>query len=388
MAKRIFIIAGETSGDAYGAALIEALKKLDPAIEVVGLGGDKMAAAGMRLLYNLVREFSVMGFLPVLLGIPKVMRFLEIIVDYIDHTPPDLVVLIDYPGFNLYFATYTRRRNIPTVYYITPQIWAWAPWRIKKIKRLLLKMLVIFPFEVPFYRKAGIQVEYVGHPLMDRISQFHPDENFRARYQLTEKKIFALLPGSREHQIRLNLPVMLWVVHELCKAGEDFQACLGLASTKHLPLIEDIIQKTGSQLSLPTIHMILHDTYNLIHYTHCAIVVSGTACLETALLGTPQVIIYRVPKLDKWLVEHTSFLQCEYFTLPNIISGKQIVPEHLVADTSPQAVLQDILLRWRDTPQRQECLTHLHDLRTCLGESGASEQAARAILNELTSVRR
>ena len=189
MCKRVFIVSGDVSGDVYGAQLIEELRNLEPDIEISGLGGDKMASTKMIFLYNLVREFCVMGFVPVILGMPKVMRFLKITLDYIDSNPPDVVVLIDYPGFNLYLSTHIKKRKIPVVYYITPQIWAWAPGRIKKIKKFMSKMLVIFPFEVPFYQKASVDVEYVGHPLLDKIVNFKPQKGFEEQYPEVGKQM-------------------------------------------------------------------------------------------------------------------------------------------------------------------------------------------------------
>lgn len=376
MPKRVFIIAGEASGDVYGAQLIHALREIDPTVEVSGLGGDLMAATGMQFLYPLVREFSVMGFLPVVLGIPKVMRFLEICVDHIEAHRPDVVVLIDYPGFNMYFATYTRKRNIPTVYYVTPQIWAWAPWRIHRIKRLMSKMLVIFPFEVPFYEKAGVPVEYVGHPLLDRMSLFRPDPDFAARNGLCGR-ILTLLPGSRRAIIRRNLPVMLWLASELHKQEHDFTICLAQGSAKYLPLVEQIVAEC--RWNLPPLRIVLQDTYNAIHHAHFAIVTSGTTTLEVAMLGRPMLIIYRVPPLHKWLVDHTSFLQCKYFGLPNIVSDKEVVPERVPTNDRPSHLVPPMLSLWRDTPERNACMQALSGIRTSLQQPGASGRAARAI---------
>lgn len=379
MPKRIFIIAGEASGDVYGASLIEALQKIAPDVEIAGLGGDRMAATGMRFLYNLVREFSVMGLIPVILGIPKVMRFLEIILDDFHTHRPDLVVLIDYPGFNLYLATFTKRRKIPTVYYVTPQIWAWAPWRLKKIKRLIAKMLVIFPFEVPFYTKANIPVEYVGHPLLDRLARFQKSPRFMDDYHLAGPKMLALLPGSRSSQIKRNFSIMLWLASHMCQKADISSVCVAIASDKYLGLIQELMAQARQQYPLPAITWILGDTYNTIVHSRLCLVTSGTATLETAMLGTPLVILYQISQLQKWLVEVSSFLKCDFFGLPNIVSGKQIVPEFLVTNQTPGHLIPKILDLWDDTATRKKCLEDLIQMRQALHEPGASQKAAQAI---------
>lgn len=380
MNKHIFIVAGDASGDVYGAQLISALRKIDPDIQISGLGGDHMAASGMTFLYNLVREFSVMGFLPVILGMPKVMRFLEITLDYLDVHRPDAVVLIDYPGFNLYLATHTKPRKIPTIYYVTPQIWAWAPRRINKIKRFITKMLVIFPFEVPFYEQAKVSVEYVGHPLLDRLALFQADQNFCFNYQLTGGPMLGLLPGSRRAEIRGNLPVMLWAASEMANQGAAMEdICIALASYKYHALTDEILQTCRKKFTLPEVKIIVGDTYNVLSHSHFVMVTSGTATLETAMFGKPMVICYRVPPLHKWVVEHTSFLKCKYFGLPNIVSGRKIVPEFLIAAPYPDYVVEAALPLCQATERRQQCLADLAQMQSLLKEPGASEKAAKAI---------
>ena len=379
--KHIFIVSGDASGDVYGAQLIEALQRREPGVTIAGLGGDRMAATGMIFLYNLVREFSVMGFVPVILGMPKVMRFLEIILDYFAATPPDIVVLIDYPGFNLYLSTFTKKRKLRTVYYVTPQIWAWAPWRIKKIKRFIDKMLVIFPFEVPFYQAAAVPVEYVGHPLLDRMALFSPDPDFMLARQITASaKVLGLLPGSRRSEIKGNLPVMLWLASELGQVSPPDKIFLALASDKYRALVANICEQ-HQRLSLPPLEIVIGKTYDVIHHSHAILVTSGTATLETAMLGTPMVVIYRVPKLHKWVAESTSFLKCRYFALPNIISGQKIVPEHLVVGRQSPVAREDLYAIWEDTPTRRQCLQTLTQMRQKLERPGASERAAAAILH-------
>ena len=343
-----------------------------------------MAATGMVFLYNLVREFCVMGVIPVVLGMPKVMRFLEIILDYFDADPPDMVVLIDYPGFNLYLATHTRKRGIRTFFYVTPQIWAWAPWRINKIKRLIDKMLVIFPFEVPFYEKAQVPVEYVGHPLLDRMASFSPDVNFRSRHGLPEKlKILALLPGSRKSEIERNLPSMLWAASELAQK-EEIVVLLALSSNKYLALCNRIGENLKKRMSIPPVKVVQGETHQIVHHAHMAMVTSGTATLETAILGKPMIVLYYIPKVHKWLVDHTSFIKCKYIALPNIISEKRIVPEHVYCELCPPKMLEEFLALWEDGEKRRQCFDDLREMARRIERPGASEKAADAILRALS----
>ena len=376
--KHIFVIAGEASGDVYGAQLIEALREINPNVRISGLGGDRMEATEMEFLYPLVREFAVMGFIPVVLGIPKVMRFLEIILDHFDNSPPDMVVLIDYPGFNLYLATHTKTRKIPTVYYVTPQIWAWHSSRIHKIKRLISKMLVIFPFEVSFYQEANIPVEYVGHPLLDRLALFTPNENFFQDHGMNPGKMLALLPGSRKREIKLNLPAFLWVACQMSQKLEISNICLALACKKYDYLVQKIVQYYTHRHNLPEIKIIYGKTYDVVHHSHLTLVVSGTACLEAAMLGNAMTVVYRIPKFHKWVVDHTAFVKCKYFSLPNIISGKKIVTEHLIATAEPKGLLEESCDLWENSfsSERQR---DFQKLRESLQSPGASKNAARAI---------
>lgn len=379
MAKKVFIVAGDASGDVYGAQLIKSLRAIEPDVKIAGLGGDHMAATEMTFLYNLVKEFSVMGFIPVVLGMPKVMRFLEITLDYIDREVPDVVVLIDYPGFNLYLATHTKTRNIATIFYVTPQIWAWASWRVKKIKRLIAKMLVIFPFEVPFYEKANVPVEYVGHPLLDRMALFQINCNFCEQNDV-DQDMLAILPGSRKAEIKANLPAMLWVAAQMAQQVTIKTVCIALASNKYQTLATTIWQN-HKHLALPEIRLIIGSTYDVIHHAHMALVTSGTATLETAMLNKPMVVMYKIPLFHKWVVENTSFLKCKYFALPNIINDKRIVPEHLICTTTPKNALVEALLLWNPTSEREKCVQGLTKTRQLLERPGASARAAKAIID-------
>ncbi|BBM83680.1 lipid-A-disaccharide synthase [Candidatus Uabimicrobium amorphum] len=377
MSKHIFIVAGEASGDIYGAQLISYLREIDPQIEVSCLGGECMKEKNVHFLYNLVKEFSVMGFIPVILGIPKVMRFLEISLNWFDKKRPDLIVLIDYPGFNMYLSTHAYRRKIPCIYFITPQIWAWAPWRIKKIKKFMSKMLVIFPFEVPFYEKANVPVSYVGHPILDKLAKFKEDKEFRQKENIEkQEKILAVLPGSREREIRKNLNTMLWVAENL--EGVD-HVIIALGSEKYIDLVNEI---ASEYKSLP-LRIVLRNTHNVLVNAHLALVTSGTATLETALLKGPLVIFYKLPKLHHFVFKHLPFITCDFIGLPNIISDREIVPEHVFKEEKDERILEDARNLWQEGEIRQQCIKDIEAMRAKMGTPGASKRAAKEIMDFL-----
>ncbi|WP_372368730.1 lipid-A-disaccharide synthase [Candidatus Uabimicrobium sp. HlEnr_7] len=377
MSKHIFIVAGEASGDIYGAQLITHLRNIDPDIEVSCLGGDCMKEKGVNFLYNLVKEFSVMGFIPVILGIPKVMRFLEISLNSFAEKRPDLIVLIDYPGFNMYLSTHAYKRKIPCIYFITPQIWAWAPWRIKKIKKFMSKMLVIFPFEVPFYEKANVPVNYVGHPILDKLEKFHPDKDFLQNQKIdTQEKILAVLPGSRQREIEGNLSTMLWVAESL--EGVD-HVIIALGSNKYIDLVNEIAAKYPS---IP-LRIIIKDTHNVLINAHLTLVTSGTATLETALLKGPLVIFYRLPKLHYFVFKRLPFITCDFIGLPNIISGREIVPEHVFQEEKDVKILENAKNLWEEGEIREQSIKDIEEMRTKMGSPGASKRAAKEIMDFL-----
>ncbi|HON44690.1 MAG TPA: lipid-A-disaccharide synthase [Planctomycetota bacterium] len=378
MKKNIFFVSGDASGDIYGAQVIQTLQQYDPNLTFSGMGGDKMQSTGMHFLYNLVREFSVMGFLAIALGMRKVLHFRKIALDYIKKERPDLIVLIDYPGFNLHLASQVKKWDIPVVYYVTPQIWAWAPWRIKKIKKYISKMLVIFPFEVSFYQKANVPVSYVGHPLLDRIATYQYNTNFKAENNIISPYL-ALLPGSRHIEIIGNFPVMLWAWSQLNKQQKQpIPAILALSSEKYLPLIKKIYDKRKEKYNLPELQIIQKQTYDVLKNSHFALVTSGTATLETAILQTPMLVIYRVKFYHRLL--KNLILQCKYFTLPNIIADKEIIPEYLVTSETPQEIISPFLALWNeDSPERKQMKENLQQLCQQLEKPGASEKVAQEI---------
>jgi lipid-A-disaccharide synthase len=265
------------------------------------------------------------------------------------------------------------------VYYVTPQIWAWGTWRTRKIKRFIDKMLVIFPFEADFYRLAGVEAEYVGHPLLDRMALFHGDTEFRSRLGLSGKTL-GILPGSRRIEIAMNLPLMLWIAGQMIPKADVSEICIALASEKYRNLVEEILASCGG---LPKIHLVVGQTYDAILNSRLVLCASGTVTLEAAMLGAPLSILYRVKWYHKWIARHTSFLKCKFIGLPNIVAGREIVPEHLVCEREPVYLLDEIFALWEDGPRRERCLADLGELKRKLEHPGASRKAAAAILNLL-----
>lgn len=243
-------------------------------------------------------------------------------------------------------------------------------------------MLVIFPFEVPFYKNADIPVEYVGHPLLDKISLFKPDESFLKIYEMdNDKKILTLLPGSRKAEIKMNLPVMLWCAKKLQENDDNIQVIIALGSDKHKERVNNIVHNMEDCLKP---HIIIGKTYDCIHNSHVTLVTSGTACLETAMLGRPLVVIYRVPKFHKWIVTHTSIIQCKFFSLPNIIADREIISENLIDERQPEHVFDNVYSLWKEEHRRSACFEGLKEMKKLLKEPGASERTADAILEMLS----
>src|SRR5690349_687547 len=280
------IIAGEASGDLHGAGVVRELKKLQPSCEIFGIGGDRMGAAGMQLLYH-VRELSVMGIWEVLRHLPllrSVERTLEAV---LRGRKPDAVLLIDYPGLNLRFAEVARKAGVPVLYYIGPQVWAWHASRLKRMKAAVDKALVVFPFEEELYRKNGIDTEFVGHPLLDIVGEPQENEPFRRRHGFTSgKMILGLFPGSRKQELERIFPSMLGAVRILLQSGRDIEVGVGVSPSLEPGFVASFVRD-----DLP-VRRVRQGTYDLMAYSEVAVVTSGTATLVTARRETRRVIVH------------------------------------------------------------------------------------------------
>jgi len=376
-AKKILIVAGEASGDLHAANLVKSIKELYPTSTFFGLGGKKLKAEGADLYKDLTR-LAVVGFFEVLKNL-KVFRkiFIELL-KRIDKERPDLAILVDYPGFNLRLAEKLHQRNIPVIYYISPQIWAWGEKRIKIIKRTVSKMIVFFPFEEKLYKRHNIDASCVGHPLIDFVKPaFSKDEVFK-RLKIDPNKItLALLPGSREKEIKTLLPIML----ESAKViNEYFFGRIQFLILRSPAVKEDIFQRAVSGYELP-LKVISDMTYDGLSASDFALVCSGTATLETALIGAPMAILYKVNFLT-WVYIRL-LIKIPYIGLVNVVRGEKIVEEFIQFDCYPQKICDYVIPLLHDKARLNRLKLELASIKDSLGRPGASLRAAQIVVDFL-----
>lgn len=368
---RVMMIAGEPSGDLHGAGVVGELKRTDPAIEIYGIGGDKMQAAGMQLVYH-IRELSVMGFVEVIRHLPLLRSVKHSLGAMLRVRKPDVVVLIDYPGFNLRFARLVAGYGIPVLYYISPQVWAWNPGRVKKMRGIIRKMLVVFPFEVDIYRKQGIDVEFVGHPLLDEVDEPLDRAAFCKRFGLdTTKLIVALLPGSRSQEIQELFLGMLAAVRS-ARESVEFQVVVGVAPTLDIQILKSFIGEDSS------ITLIRHATHDVMKNADLAVVTSGTATLETGLFRTPMIVVYKTSWIT-YLIGRL-LVRIKNIGLVNIVAGETIVPELVQSSANPRRMSEEILRFLGNSELRSQTRDRLAVIRSLLGAPGAARLVARAIV--------
>lgn len=376
---KYYIIAGEASGDLHAAHLMDALKKQDNKAQFRFIGGDLMAAVG-GIMVRHYREMAFMGFVPVLMHLKTIFRNMALCKKDIVEWNPDAVVLVDYPGFNLDIARYVRSKTgIKIFYYISPKIWAWKEWRIKAIKRDVDKMFSILPFEVPFYEtKHGYHIHYVGNPTVHEVDAFRKQyketyTEFAKRNNLDiNRPVIALLAGSRKQEIKDNLPMMILAASRF----DGYQMVLAGAPGIDDGYYDRFLEGTD-------VKKVSNETYALLSHAKAALVTSGTATLETALFGVPQVVCYKtpLPHIMRWAFNH--ILNVRYISLVNLIADSEVVPE-LFADrftlSGITENLADILPSGRG---RQDMLSGYHIVEQMLGKENAPERAARIMVEEL-----
>jgi lipid-A-disaccharide synthase len=362
---KYFIIAGERSGDLHGSNLIKAIRQADPQAEIQAYGGDMMSAAGATIRRH-YRQMNFMGLWEVLRHLGTVRRIMKECEQQILDFAPDAVVLIDYAGFNMRIAAFAKTHSIRTLYYISPKVWAWNTRRAWRIKEVVDRLYVIFPFEEKFFQKFDYSVHYVGNPLMDAIADFRPQPDFAAQHQLDARPVVALLPGSRPQEVQKNLAAM----QALADFFPEYQFVV--AKVSNLP-------ETLYPSHLPSV---IDQTYDLLHLATAAVVVSGTATLETALLKVPQLVVYRTT----WLTAFVALkivLKVPYVSLVNLVADRPIVPEFLQEQVRPDllaAALRDILPGGK---QRAQQLDDYVELAQLVGGPGASERAGQAMVDYL-----
>jgi len=368
------IIAGEASGDMRAAGLALALKELDPTLRLTGIGGTHMHQAGVECFTD-ITELAVIGIAEVIKNLGRIKKVFDQTLIQIGTTHPDAVILVDYPGFNLRLAREIKKRGIKIIYYISPQVWAWREKRVLKIKELVDRMIVLFPFEQDIYSKYGMKVDYVGHPLVDEIIvEKNQTEVLKSLGLSASKTTIGLMPGSRAKEVERHLPCMLTAAQILFKQNQERQFILLKASTIPLKLIED---ELFSYKHLP---LKIYDgpTYDGINAIDAAMVASGTATLETALLKKPMVIIYKTSWLTYCIAK--AVIKIPYIGLVNIVAGKKIV-EELVQNDATAARLNDAIETALHNPQ---IIDELATVKTSLGEPGASRRAAQVVLEEIS----
>ena len=369
---KYYIIAGEASGDLHGSNLMKALYKEDPTADIRFWGGDLMQQVGGTLVKH-YRELAFMGFAEVLLNLKTIFRNIKLCKTDIEQFQPDVLIFIDYPGFNMRIAKWAKLKGIPTHYYISPQIWAWKESRIKDIKRDFDKLYVILPFEKDFYeKKHHFSFEFVGHPLIDAIhNRETPDAvNFRKQNNLDERPIIAILPGSRKQEISKMLTLMLSVGNDF----PDYQFVIAGAPSQEYSFY-------GTFLKGKNIKFISNETYNLLSHAHAALVTSGTATLETALFKVPEVVCYKGSWLSYQIAKR--IITLKYISLVNLIMDEEVVTE-LIQEDCNTARIKSELTKILDPNYRIKLLEKYDQLEQKLGGVGASATTAKLIVKSLS----
>lgn len=367
---RFLIVAGEASGDMYGAEVARCLFRKFQGCQIYGIGGERMRDAGVHLEADIshtavVGPFEVISYLGTLYGVFRRLA------EKIEAERPSAAILIDFPDFNLRLAQRVRDAGAPVIYYISPQVWAWRQGRVKQIRKLVNKMLVIFPFEEDLYRQAGVDVEFVGHPLMDMVRTTKSKEQFCRTYSLDPRKpIVALLPGSRRKEVRYILPTLCSAADIIAEKKPDVQFVLPMASGLDRRVLDDIVK------SRP-ITIVAGETYNAIRYARAAIVASGTATLETALLGTPEVIVYRISAATWFLGKF--LLRVRLFGIVNIILGEEVVPELFQDKMTPEEISRTALRLMDDVWVQSRIRGNYEKLRRQLGKGNVAERVVEAV---------
>ena len=373
MPKRIMIITGEVSGDLYGSLLAKEITEIGPAVEICGVGGDRMREAGVETFLD-SNDLSVVGFWEAIARIQKLRHALDYVKRQIEKRTPDLLILIDYPGMNLRLAKFAKARGVRIMYYVSPQIWAWGRNRIKLIRKNVDKMAVILPFEIEMYENEGIDVTYVGHPLIDIVHTDFKQKDFLDLLGLPGNgKLVALLPGSRTQEITQHIEPLIRTASLLRERlpSVDF-VVVTLPALRGL--VEEHMERLGERLAIMTEHR-----YDAICNSDLAIACSGTATLEAALLGTPMIVIYRLALLS-WAVGRL-IVKVPYISLANLVAGEEIVPEFIQNAVNPASLAAEAADILTDDARRAEMVEKLHRVKMTLGSGGATARTAHLALS-------
>lgn len=375
--RRVLIVAGEASGDLQASHLVKALKSIDPHIEIFGIGGKRMKQAGVEIIYDIV-ELAVVGFVEVLKHLGTFKKILEKLLVLLETKRPDAIILVDYPGFNLRFAKYVKEKNIPVLYYISPQIWAWGEKRIKEIKKYVDKMIIIFGFEEKLYSQAGVKVSFVGHPFLDIVKPLWKKEETIKHLHLKHPSTkIALLPGSRAKEVERHLPIMLKACQIIKTKLPDAEFIL----SRRKELDKSIYNKIITQSKIKP-HSLENKPYEIMEISDLVIVSSGSATLETAIMEKPMIIIYKT-SLITWLLAR-NMIKIPNIGLVNVVAGKRIVPELIQFEANVANIVRNSLEILSSKKTQEDIKGELRKVKEKLGEKGAAERAAHIIQKFLT----
>jgi lipid-A-disaccharide synthase len=375
MPHSLLLSAGEASGDMYAARLAtEIQKRLD--VKIFGMGGPQMRAAGVDVVTD-YSEVSVVGITEILSHLPSLIRAMRKLVDEARRRRPALAILTDFPGFHLRLARKLRPLGVKNIYYVCPQFWAWRPWRVRIVRRRFAKALCIFPFEKDFYGNAGVPTEFIGHPLVGMVSAALPRAEFAQKHGLDPaQQIVTLLPGSRMGEIVRHLPTMLAACAELKKTKREIAFVIAVAPGADLSQINRLVSASGVCASV-----VQGETYNALAAADAALVCSGTATIEAALLDVPMAVVYRVTALTATLAK--PLVRTKFFSMVNLIAGRRIVAELIQDDFTPQSAARELQRLLDSSDARAELRRGLAEVREKLGPPGAVERAADAIVTLL-----
>ncbi len=369
------IIAGEVSGDLHASRMIAEFTRVRPGARFLGVGGEKMKAEGCELLYN-VEEVAFLGFVEVIAHLPFIKRMMKRLLDECQQRRPDAVVLVDYPGFNLRFADRLRRlpgfEKIPILYYISPQVWAWHASRVPKIAKLVDRIAVIFDFEKPIYDAVGLKADFVGHPLLETIRTETKRKDFCESISISpDDPLLALLPGSRLQEVKRLFPLFLRSFAILKNEIQNLRAAVGCSPALDIAIYKDILHEEGL---LEEVQVIQGNTSDLQSHADAALVASGTATLETAIMQTPMIMAYKVAPLTYWIGRF--LIKIPNIALVNVVAGERIVPELIQGDATPNKIASELAILFQNPERRKTMVDDLSRVREKLGEPGASKRVA------------
>jgi len=366
--KRVMIVVGEASGDLHGAHLVKALYRRDPTLEIFGVAGDGLKREGIKVIFD-VDRLTGMGFVELAGNLKTIWQAYRLLRKALREERPNLLILVDFPEFNLRLARLAKKSGIPVLYYISPQVWAWRKRRTQKIARWVDRMAVVFPFEVPLYQNEGVAVSFVGHPLLDLAHSSEPRERTLTQYGLDpSRQTIAILPGSRRREVAYHLPPMLEAADRL-ERQLKMQFILVRATTVERGILDGILEKAAVKVPIAE-----GNTYNVLHACDLVWAASGTATLETALMLRPMVIVYRLSWLTYALAR--LLVRVSHIGMVNIIAGESVVPELIQSDVTADKIVAESRAILQDPELRKRIVRKLSQVREKLGSPGASERVA------------